>query len=127
MKGGLKVSQISLILIGFVCATILLLAYVKSLFLSSSLLPQNHVLQLSPGLYKPSDVPLLPFHFFRYYVLVNIFIKFKDYGCTLHWSSLLFVLEHFHTKRRSPLLTIQTFYISFECNRSFLVEMRLWV
>ncbi|PHU08223.1 Protein trichome birefringence-like 16 [Capsicum chinense] len=50
MKGGLKVSQISLILIGFVCATVLLLAYVKSLFLSSSLLPQNHVLQLSPDL-----------------------------------------------------------------------------
>lgn len=43
-------SQISLILIGFVCATVLLLAYVKSLFLSSSLLPQNHVLQLSPDL-----------------------------------------------------------------------------
>ncbi|XP_049398213.1 protein trichome birefringence-like 14 [Solanum stenotomum] len=50
MKGGLKVSQISLILIGFVCASVLLLAYVKSLFLSSSVLPQNHVLQLSPDL-----------------------------------------------------------------------------
>ncbi|XP_016468747.2 protein trichome birefringence-like 14 [Nicotiana tabacum] len=50
MKGGLKVSQISLILIGFVCATVLLLAYVKSLFLSSPVLPQNHVLQLSPDL-----------------------------------------------------------------------------
>lgn len=43
-------SQISLILIGFVCATVLLLAYVKSLFLSSAVLPQNHVLQLSPDL-----------------------------------------------------------------------------
>ncbi|XP_004251693.1 protein trichome birefringence-like 16 isoform X2 [Solanum lycopersicum] len=50
MKGGLKVSQISLILIGFVCASVLLLAYVKSLLLSSSVLPQNHVLQLSPDL-----------------------------------------------------------------------------
>ncbi|KAK4344351.1 hypothetical protein RND71_037445 [Anisodus tanguticus] len=50
MKGGLKVSQISLILIGFVCATVLSLAYVKSLFLSTPVLRQNHLLQLSPDL-----------------------------------------------------------------------------
>ncbi|KAJ8528029.1 hypothetical protein K7X08_015480 [Anisodus acutangulus] len=50
MKGGLKVSQISLILIGFICATVLSLAYVKSLFLSTPVLHQNHLLQLSPDL-----------------------------------------------------------------------------
>lgn len=81
MKGGLKVSQISLILIGFVCASVLLLAYVKSLLLSSSVLPQNHVLQLSPGLHKPSDVPLLDDHLCEFWGvnIVTILVWLDDY------------------------------------------------
>ncbi|RAL43749.1 hypothetical protein DM860_014250 [Cuscuta australis] len=50
MKGGLKVSQISLILIGFICITVLTLAFVRSPFLSSWIPPQNNVLRPSPGL-----------------------------------------------------------------------------
>ncbi|CAH9106403.1 unnamed protein product [Cuscuta epithymum] len=48
MKGGLKVSQISLILIGFICITVLMLAFVKSPFLSSWKPSQNNILHPSP-------------------------------------------------------------------------------
>lgn len=50
MKGGLKVPLISLILIGFVCASIIILAYVKSPFLSYWTSSQDRVFQISPGL-----------------------------------------------------------------------------
>ncbi|XP_047271232.1 protein trichome birefringence-like 16 isoform X2 [Capsicum annuum] len=49
MKGGLKVPRISLILVGFVCATVITFAYVKSPFLSYWTPSQDHVFQISPG------------------------------------------------------------------------------
>lgn len=58
MKGGLKVPLISLILIGFVCASVIILAYVKSPFLSYWTLSQDHVLQISPD-YKVKDEKVL--------------------------------------------------------------------
>lgn len=54
MKGGfygLKVTQVSLILIAFVCIAVLGLAWTKTSLLTSLNPPQNHVLRLSPGVY----------------------------------------------------------------------------
>ncbi|KAJ8543353.1 hypothetical protein K7X08_005876 [Anisodus acutangulus] len=48
MKGGLKVPRISLILTGFFCATVIILAYMKSPFLSYWTPSQDHVFQISP-------------------------------------------------------------------------------
>ncbi|XP_060188293.1 protein trichome birefringence-like 14 [Lycium barbarum] len=58
MKGGLKVPRISLILIGLVCATVIILAYVKSPFLSYWTPSQDHVFQISPD-YKVKDEEVL--------------------------------------------------------------------
>ncbi|KAG5596120.1 hypothetical protein H5410_037352 [Solanum commersonii] len=58
MKGGLKVPLISLILIGFVCASVILLAYVKSPFLSYWTPSQDRVFQISPD-YKVKDEEVL--------------------------------------------------------------------
>ncbi|XP_010323992.1 protein trichome birefringence-like 14 isoform X1 [Solanum lycopersicum] len=59
MKGGLKVPLISLILIGFVCASIIILAYVKSPFLSYWTSSQDRVFQISPADYKVKDEEVL--------------------------------------------------------------------
>nr|GMC76168.1 protein trichome birefringence-like 14 [Ipomoea batatas]GMC77583.1 protein trichome birefringence-like 14 [Ipomoea batatas] len=48
MKGGLKVSQISLILIGFICITVLTLAFARSSFLSSWIPSQSNIFRPPP-------------------------------------------------------------------------------
>ncbi|KAL2534398.1 Protein trichome birefringence-like 16 [Abeliophyllum distichum] len=51
MKGafyGLKVTQVSLILIGFVCATVVILAWTKTTFLASFIPSQSRIVQLNP-------------------------------------------------------------------------------
>ncbi|KAF3615311.1 putative pentatricopeptide repeat-containing protein-like isoform X1 [Capsicum annuum] len=58
MKGGLKVPRISLILVGFVCATVITFAYVKSPFLSYWTPSQDHVFQISPD-FKVKDEEVL--------------------------------------------------------------------
>ncbi|KAL0345010.1 UNVERIFIED_CONTAM: protein trichome birefringence-like 16 [Sesamum radiatum] len=58
MKGGIqgmKISQVSLVLIGLVCLTVLALAWTKTTFLTSFIPTQSRVLQLD--LENPTSVP----------------------------------------------------------------------
>ncbi|KAK4483697.1 hypothetical protein RD792_010899 [Penstemon davidsonii] len=59
MKGGihrLKVSQFSLILIGFVCATVLVLAWTKTTLLTSLIPAQGRTLQLDQDVSGPREI-----------------------------------------------------------------------
>lgn len=67
MKGGfygLKVTQVSFILIGFVCVAVLGLAWTNTSILTSLKPPQNNVLRIAPGVYSQPDISLNYYYVF---------------------------------------------------------------